>query len=107
MPLDPLQPPFVPASQAYITQERTSLQGTNPEKKINKQTSRVVVIESKQDVDELVKLALDLTWDTCFDGTQVIFKEPETLTIFRVEPIRLKVKEQISMLHNDEDGGSY
>lgn len=46
---------------------------------------------SKQDVDRLVDTALQLTWDMCFDGTRVMFKEPETLTLFKVQPFRLRV----------------
>ncbi|KAK3401196.1 hypothetical protein B0T20DRAFT_505452 [Sordaria brevicollis] len=86
MPLDPLQPPFVPTSQTYMAQERTWTQEENPQKKNNnKRNNRIAVTESQQEVEDLVTVALDLTWDTCFDGTQVIFKEPETLTVFREE----------------------
>ena len=46
---------------------------------------------STQDVDALVDVALHLTWDMCFDGTRVMFKEPETLTLFKVEPLELRI----------------
>ena len=33
-----------------------------------------------------------MTGEMCFDGTQVVFKEPQTLTVFRVVPIELHLR---------------
>ncbi|KAK3505102.1 hypothetical protein B0T13DRAFT_517204 [Neurospora crassa] len=92
--MKPPKAPFVPKKacsqeqadlQEYFKlKKQVSLQATNPGKK-NDNNNNQMVAEWKQYVDWLVDLALKLTWDICFDGTQVVFKEPETLTVIREE----------------------
>lgn len=72
-----------PQKQAYL---RVTNQDTENDEEIHH-----LVAASKQDVDRLVDKALQLTWDMCFDGTRVMFKEPETLTLIKVEPVKLRI----------------
>lgn len=110
--MNPLKTPFV--SKKVFSQEQpdpqeffnppkqVSPQATNPGKK-NDNKNNQMAAEWKQYVDWLVDLALKLTWDICFDGTQVVFKEPETLTVFRVEPITLRVASRKIWMRNEYD----
>lgn len=110
--MNPFRTPFVPKKacsqeqadpqEYFMLKKQVSPQATNLGKK-NDNKNNQMVAEWKQYVDWLVDLALKLTWDICFDGTQVVLKEPETLTVFRVEPITLRISSHKTWMRNEHD----
>ncbi|KAH7632141.1 hypothetical protein B0T09DRAFT_397778 [Sordaria sp. MPI-SDFR-AT-0083] len=84
-----------PQKQAYL---RVTNQDTKNDEEIHH-----LVAASKQDVDRLVDKALQLTWDMCFDGTRVMFKEPETLTLIKLRGAKAVEADKLFMKVSPKD----